>query len=98
MARTPTVTVNETGSIKLPPGLRRQFPRGSRFSVSANNGTIMLKEVPTPKPKTREEAMAQLMAASEAIARDFNARGITEAHIRRTIKRLRAEKRAQSNR
>ena len=42
---------------------------------------------------TKEEAWARFDAACESIARQYGAKGITVADIRRTIKRLRAEDR-----
>jgi len=96
MARSTTVTMTKTGDLHMPASIRRLYPDGGVFSLVTNNGNIVLEpKTPTP-PKTRDEAFRRMRAASEKIARDFDARGITEADIRRTIKRLRAERRAQS--
>lgn len=94
MPREITITV-ESGRIELPRRLRREFPDGSRLVVSASNGTIVLKPAVRKTPVTREEAMTQVLAATEAIARDFDRRGITAADLKRTLKKIRAERRAQ---
>ncbi len=96
MTRSTTVTMTKTGDLHMPASIRRMYPEGGVFSLVSNNGKIVLEPKTPPPPKTREEAVRRFMAASEAIARDFEARGITEADIRKTIKRLRAERRAQS--
>ena len=93
MPRTTTVTVNDDGSIQLPPQLRRQFPVGSRFSVSSNDGTIVLKEV-TPK-KPDDDSWRQFDESLAKLRQWAKENNITAADLKRTQQRLRRERRGQ---
>jgi len=93
MARSETVSLSNNGYIWFPSSVRRKFPKHSEFKLKCDGKKIVLEFLSAPPPMTKEEAWVRFDAARESIARQYAAKGITVADIRRTIKRLRAEDR-----
>ena len=97
MSRPTTATVDDQGyvRVKLPAGLRKKLGRGSKLRVHTNGDALTLTPAlpeDSPKMLQRKAEFDRVFGPLEAWAKE---KGITIKDVRRAVKQVRAEARAQ---
>ena len=98
MSRTTMAKVDENGilHVKLPASMRKQVPAGSAFALQTNGCSITLTPVYLPGQPLDEESRKRFLEAINRIREYTERNNITAADMRRTLRHVRRERRAQA--